>query len=66
MNFYLNKSNTSNNITRSKFFYDYDTYLTNLKQNSIYNTNLNIIKYDNYLQKNNYSKNDLNDIARGN
>jgi hypothetical protein len=66
MNFYLNKSNTSNNITRSKFFYDYDTYLTNLKQNSIYNTNLNIIKYDNYLQKNNYNKNDLNDIARGN
>ena len=66
MNFYLNKSNTSNNITRSKLFYDYDTYLTNLKQNSIYNTNLNIIKYDNYLQKNNYSKNDLNDIARGN
>ena len=66
MNFYLNKSNTSNNIAHSKFFYDYDTYLTNLKQNSIYNTNLNIIKYDNYLQKNNYSKNDLNDIARGN
>ena len=61
INFYLNKSNTSNNLNRRKFFYDYDTYLTNIKQNNLYNTNSNFIKYDNYL-----NKKDLKEIARGN
>jgi len=61
INFYLNKSNTSNNLNRRKFFYDYDTYLTNLKQNNLYNTNSNFIKYENYL-----NKKDLKEIARGN
>ena len=61
INFHLNKSNTSNNLNRRKFFYDYDTYLTNLKQNNLYNTNSNFIKYDNYL-----NKKDLKEIARGN
>ena len=69
MNFYLNKSNTSNNINRRKFFYDYDTYLTNLKKSSLYNSNINLIKYDNYMQnKNNTFNNnkpDLKKIARG-
>ena len=70
MNFYLNKSNTSNNINRRKFFYDYDTYLTNLKKSSLYNTNINLIKYDNYMQNknntfNNNNKPDLKKIARG-
>ena len=69
MNFYLNKSNTSNNINRRKFFYDYDTYLTNLKRGSLYNSNINLIKYDNYMQdKNNtvnHNKPDLKKIARG-
>jgi hypothetical protein len=69
MNFYLNKSNTSNNINRRKFFYDYDTYLTNLKRGSLYNSNINLIKYDNYIQdKNNtvnHNKPDLKKIARG-
>ena len=70
MNFYLNKSNTSNNINRRKFFYDYDTYLTNLKKSSLYNSNINLIKYDNYMQNknntfNNNNKPDLKKIARG-
>ena len=73
MNFYLNKSNTSNNINRRKFFYDYDTYLTNLKRGSLYNSNINLIKYDKFLENkninnslfNNYNKTDLKEIARG-
>ena len=69
INFYMNKSNTSNNINKRKFFYDYDTYLTNLKRNSLYNSNINLIKYDNYIEnkiKNNNANEDLKNIARGN
>ena len=67
INFYLNKSSTSNNINKQKFFYDYDIYLTNLKQNNLYNSNINLIKYDNYVQNknNNFNMTDLKEIARG-
>ena len=65
MNFNLNKNSTSNNISRKNLFYDYDTYLTNLKQNSAHNSHINLIKYDNFIKENKSRKKDLKEIARG-
>ena len=65
MNFNLNKNSTSNNISRKNLFYDYDTYLTNLKQNSAHNSHINLIKYDNFIKENKSRKTDLKEIARG-
>ena len=65
MNFNLNKNSTSNNISRKNLFYDYDTYLTNLKQNSVHNSHINLIKYDNFIKENKSRKTDLKEIARG-
>ena len=66
INFYLNKSSTSNNLNRQKFFYDYDIYLTNLNKKNLYNSNINLIKYDNYIQNknNNFNMTDIKEIAR--
>ena len=65
MIFNLNKNSTSNNISRKNLFYDYDTYLTNLKQNSVHNSYINLIKYDNFKKENNSKNTDLKEIARG-
>ena len=66
INFYLNKSSTSNNVNRQKFYYDYDIYLTNLNKKNLYNSNINLIKYDNYIQNknNNFNMTDIKEIAR--
>lgn len=59
INFYPNnpnKINTSKNInTKNKFFYDYDSFLINLKQQK---KSSNFIKYENY-------KKNSRDISRG-
>ena len=65
LNFNFNKSSVSDNISRRKLFYDYDTYLTNLKQNSEYNSQINLIKYDNFIKEHNSKETDLKEIARG-
>ena len=52
INFYPNnppKINTSKNInTQKKFFYDYDSFLINLKQKNKQKNYSNFIKYENY------------------
>ena len=55
INFYPYKINTSNNYNNKKIFYDYNSFLINLKKNNSnfdnnsYNlNNSNVIKYDNY------------------
>lgn len=59
INFYPNnpnKINTSKNInTKNKFFYDYDSFLINLKQQK---KSSNFVKYENY-------KKNSRDISRG-
>ena len=60
INFDLDKTNPSNNL-----LFDYDTYLTNLKQNSVYNSQINLIKYDTFLRDNHSNKTDIKEIARG-
>ena len=60
-NFYTNKmniSNKNNNVDNKQIFYDYNTFLSNLKNNK----NENFIKYDNFKQNN---KKGLREIARG-
>ena len=49
----------------SEINFDYDTYLTNLKQNSVYNSQINLIKYDTFLRDNHSNKTDIKEIARG-
>jgi hypothetical protein len=56
VNLYMNKSNTSNLFNQRKLFCDYNTYLTNLKHNSLYNTQINLIKYDNFRQNKNLNR----------
>lgn len=48
-----NKINTSKYInTKKKFFYDYDSFLINLKQKNKQKNNSNFIKYENYKSNN--------------
>ena len=65
INFDLDKTSTSNNLNKRRLFFDYDTYLTNLKQNSVYNSQINLIKYDTFLRDNHSNKTDIKEIARG-
>ena len=65
INFDLDKTNPSNNLNKRRLFFDYDTYLTNLKQNSVYNSQINLIKYDTFLRDNHSNKTDIKEIARG-
>ena len=65
INFDLDKANPSNNLNKRRLFFDYDTYLTNLKQNSVYNSQINLIKYDTFLRDNHSNKTDIKEIARG-
>lgn len=65
INFDLDKTNHSNNLNKRRLFFDYDTYLTNLKQNSVYNSQINLIKYDTFLRDNHSNKTDIKEIARG-
>ena len=65
INFNLDKTNPSNNLNKRRLFFDYDTYLTNLKQNSVYNSQINLIKYDTFLRDNHSNKTDIKEIARG-
>ena len=65
INFDLDKTNSSNNLNKRRLFFDYDTYLTNLKQNSVYNSQINLIKYDTFLRDNHSNKTDIKEIARG-
>ena len=65
INFDLDKTNPSNNLNKRRLFFDYDTYLTNLKQNSVYNSQINLIKYDTFLRDNYSNKTDIKEIARG-
>lgn len=61
-NFYTNKMNipnkNNNNVDNKQIFYDYNTFLSNLKKNK----NVNFIKYDNFKHNN---KKGLREIARG-
>lgn len=65
INFDLDKTNPSNNLNKRRLFFDYDTYLTNLKQNSVYNSQINLIKYDTFLRDIHSNKTDIKEIARG-
>ena len=65
INFDLDKTNPSNNLNKRRLFFDYDTYLTNLKQNSVYNSQINLIKFDTFLRDNHSNKTDIKEIARG-
>ena len=65
INFDLDKTNPSNKLNKRRLFFDYDTYLTNLKQNSVYNSQINLIKYDTFLRDNHSNKTDIKEIARG-
>ena len=65
INFDLDKTNPSNNLNKRRLFFDYDTYLTNLKQNSVYNSQINLIKYDTFLRDNHSNKTDIKEIERG-
>ena len=65
INFDLDKTNPSNNLNKRRLFFDYDTYLTNLKQNNVYNSQINLIKYDTFLRDNHSNKTDIKEIARG-
>ena len=70
INFYQNnpnKINTSKNMNTNKtFFYDYDSFLINLKQkNSNQKNNSNFIKYENYKKNSReYSRSEVNDSIR--
>ncbi len=58
--FHSNQINfTNNNVDNKHIFYDYNTFLSNLKKDK----SMNFIKYDNYKKTN---KRGLNEIARGN
>jgi len=74
INFYPNipkRINTSKNINpNKKFFYDYDSFLINLKHKNNQKNNSNFIKYENYKTNNNrtnsreISRSDVNDSIR--
>ena len=65
INFDLDITNPSNNLNKRRLLFDYDTFLTNLKQNSVYNSQINLIKYDTFLRDNHSNKTDIKEIARG-